>query len=405
MALLQSPVRILPEQASTISGQVDALYLYLWAVTILMTTLIAIVATYFVIKYRRRSPDEIPRQIAGSMKLETLWSVIPFIIMLTFFAWGLDLYFKMYRMPKDAMEISVVGKQWMWKFQHPTGQREINELHVPVNQKIKLIMTTEDVIHALFIPDFRVKSDVVPGRYTSMWFEATKPGTYHMFCTEYCGTNHSGMGGSVVVMERNDYEQWLSGNLNAVSPIVAGEGHFNNLGCVSCHNADGSGGRGPVLQGIFGKPQPLADGGSVTVDEGYIRESILNPSAKIVAGYGNIMPTYQGQVSEEQLLQLVAYIKSLSPEASNGIQTTAPARENNPSTGVASPTGQGTTNPDSLRSNPLAPTNPSTGAGTTTGTGGARGASGTRTNDSASPGSSRPNSTSGGSNQPRRDNQ
>ncbi|MBA2338867.1 MAG: cytochrome c oxidase subunit II [Pyrinomonadaceae bacterium] len=397
MFLLQSPVRLLPEQASTISGEVDALYFYLWGVSAVMTLLVAIVAAFFVIKYRRRAPDEIPRQIAGSMKLETLWSVIPFIIMLTFFGWGLKLYFTMYRMPKDAMEISVVGKQWMWKFQHPTGQREINELHVPIGQKIKLIMTTEDVIHALSIPDFRIKSDVVPGRYTAIWFEATKTGRYHLFCTEYCGTNHSGMGGFVEVMERNEYEAWLSGNLNAVSPIVAGEGHFNSLGCVSCHSAGGAGGRCPTLAGIFGKQQPLADGGNVTVDEAYIRESILNPSAKIVAGYSNIMPTYQGQVSEEQLLQLVSYIKSLSPAASNGIQTTAPARENNPSTGVASPSGQGTTNPDSLRSNPLAPTNPNAEAG--------RGAGSTRANDAASPGSSRPNSSSSGGNQPRRENQ
>ena len=210
------------------------------------------------------------------------------------------------------MEIYVVGKQWMWKFQHATGQREINELHVPVGRKVKLIMATEDVIHDLFVPAFRIKTDVVPGKYTSEWFEATKPGRYHFFCAEYCGMNHSGMGGWVVVMEPTEFDNWLSGNANQMSPAAAGQQMYESLGCVSCHGANGEGGRGPALLGVYGSKVNLNSGQSVTADDGYVRESILNPQAKIVTGFGPIMPSFQGQVNEEQLLNLVAYVKSLS---------------------------------------------------------------------------------------------
>jgi cytochrome c oxidase subunit 2 len=264
-----------------------------------------------------------------------------------------------YRMPAEALDIYVVGKQWMWKFQHTTGQREINELHVPVGRKIKLTMTTEDVIHSFFVPAFRTKTDVVPGRYTYLWFQATKPGRYHLFCTEYCGTNHSGMTGSIVVMEPTEYDEWLSGGANQQSPVAAGQQLFQTLGCASCHSEGGQGGRGAPLAGIFGKQVALANGQTVTADDAYLRESILNPQAKLVAGYGPIMPTFQGQVSEEQLLQLVTYIKSLSPaQTGGGIETTSPARENNPSTGVATPESQGASSSEAQRSNPLNTTAP-----------------------------------------------
>jgi cytochrome c oxidase subunit 2 len=309
---MQSSFPLLPESASTLSGDVDALYFYLCGVTIFFALLIGGVLVFFVIRYRRRNPFEIPRPIEGSHKLETLWSVIPLLIAMSFFAWGASLYFRQYRPPKNAMEVYVVGKQWMWKFQHTTGQREINELHVPVGRKIKLIMTTEDVIHDLFVPAFRIKTDVVPGKYTTEWFEATKPGRYHFFCAEYCGMNHSGMGGWVVVMEPTEYENWLRGNANQSSPAAAGRGSFESLGCVSCHGANAEGGRGPALIGLFGSKVVLSNGQTLTADEGYIRESILNPQAKIVTGFGPIMPSFQGQVNEEQLLQVVAYIKSLS---------------------------------------------------------------------------------------------
>ena len=318
---MQSWFPFVPESASTVSGDVEALYFYIWGVTAFFVLLISTVIVYFVIRYRRRNAYEIPRPIEGSSKLETLWSVIPLLIAMTIFFWGAKVYFAQYRPAKNAIDIYVVGKQWMWKFQHATGQREINELHVPIGRKIKLIMTTEDVIHDLFVPAFRTKIDVVPGKYTTEWFEATKPGRYHFFCAEYCGMNHSGMGGYVVVMEPAEYEDWLSGNAGQASPAAAGRGFFESLGCASCHGPNAEGGRGPALLGLYGSKVVLNNNQSVTGDESYIRESILNPQAKIVTGFGPIMPSFQGQLSEEQLLQVVAYLKSLStakPEVPTG---------------------------------------------------------------------------------------
>jgi cytochrome c oxidase subunit 2 len=309
---MQSTLPLMPESASTLSGDVDALYFYLSGVTAFFTLLIGGAIIFFVIRYRRRNIYEIPRPIEGSTKLETFWSVIPLLIALSFFFWGASVFYRQYRPPANAIEVYVVGKQWMWKFQHPTGQREINELHVPVGRKIKLIMTTEDVIHDVFVPAFRIKADVVPGKYTTQWFEATKPGRYHFFCAEYCGMNHSGMGGWVVVMEPTEFENWLSGNANQMSPAAAGQQMFESLGCASCHGANGEGGRGPSLLGLFNSNVTLTGGQTVKADEAYLRESILNPQAKIVNGFGPIMPSFQGQVNEEQLLQVVAYIKSLS---------------------------------------------------------------------------------------------
>ncbi len=308
---MQTWMPFVPESASTMSWKVDALYFFLSGVTIFFTLLISSILIFFVLKYRRRSPHEIPRPIAGSHKLETLWSVIPFMISMAMFAWGAQLYFEQYHPPKNAVEVYVVGKQWMWKIQHTTGQREINALHIPVGRKIKLIMASEDVIHDFFIPAFRIKADVLPGRYTTEWFEATKPGTYHLFCAEYCGMNHSGMIGSIVVMEPREFDNWLSGNSSQQSPAVAGQQLYQTLGCVSCHGPAGEGGRGPALAGLFGSQTTLANGQTVRVDEAYIRESIVNPQAKLVAGFGPIMPTFQGQVTEEQLVQLTAFIKSL----------------------------------------------------------------------------------------------
>lgn len=325
---MQTWVPFIPDSASSESSRVDALYFYLSGVTIFFTLLIAAVVTFFVIRYRRRTPFEIPRPIAGSHTLETVWSVIPFAIAMSFFVWGASLYFRQYRPPADAVEVYVVGKQWMWKFQHSTGQREINELHVPVGRKIKLIMTSEDVIHDVFIPAFRTKMDVLPGKYTYEWFEATKPGRYHLFCAEYCGMNHSGMGGWIVVMEPTEFDNWLSGNVGVQSAATSGQQLFQTLGCASCHGNNGEGGRGPALLGVFNSEVQLSTGQKVRADESYVRESILNPQAKIVAGYGPIMPTFQGVVNEEQMVQLMAYIKSLGakPAAAEG----APSARGNP---------------------------------------------------------------------------
>ena len=319
---MQSWVPFVPDSASTMSWKVDAVYFYLSGVTLFFTLLISAILVFFVIRYRRRTPYEIPRPIAGSHKLETLWTVIPFLISMTIFGWAAKVYFDQSSPPKNAMEVYVVGKQWMWKIQHSTGQREINELHVPIGKKIKLIMTTEDVIHDFFVPAFRVKSDVVPGKYTPLWFEATKTGKFDFYCAEYCGMNHSGMIGSVVVMESREFDNWLSGNTSNTTPAVAGQQLFQTLGCVSCHGATGEGGRGPALSGLFGRETQLVGGQKITADEAYIRESILNPQAQLVDGFGPIMPTFQGQISEDQLVQLLAYIKSLQ---ANSPQQTAPA--------------------------------------------------------------------------------
>lgn len=304
---------LFPQQASTGAASVDHLFLFLLAIVLFFSTLIFALVFVFAIKYRRRSEDERPRAIEGSIPLELLWTGIPIFIVVFIFVWGSVVFVRQYRVPGGAMEISVVGKQWMWKLQHPEGQREINTLHVPTGRPIKLLMTSEDVIHSFFVPAFRMKQDVVPGRYTVTWFQATKPGEYHLFCAEYCGTQHSGMIGSVIAMEPLDFERWIAGGGGGVSMASAGERLFQTLGCNTCHRLDGKG-RGPSLAGIFGRPVSLESGSSVVADEDYIRESILNPKAKTVAGYPPIMPTFEGQISEEGVLQIMAYIKSLASE-------------------------------------------------------------------------------------------
>jgi cytochrome c oxidase subunit 2 len=298
-----------PEQASTMAGHVDALYIFLLIVCGMMTLLIFTCLVYFAARYRHR-PGVRAEQIEGSTPLEITWSTIPFLVFMVIFAWGASVYFKERTPPADATEVYVVAKQWMWKLEHAEGQREINELHVPVGRDVKMIMTSQDVIHSFFVPAFRIKQDVLPGRYTVAWFRATKPGTYHLFCAEYCGTQHSGMVGSIVVQEPAQYEAWMNGG--STGPLSAtGEKIFAELGCSTCHRADTQG-RGPNLQGIFGKPVQLEDGRTVTADENYVRECILDPGAKRVKGFQPIMPTFQGLVSEEQVNALVAYIKSIS---------------------------------------------------------------------------------------------
>jgi cytochrome c oxidase subunit 2 len=301
---------LFPESASTLATRVDALFFYLLAIAIFFSLLIAGLIVYYAVRFKRRSPEEVGSHIHGGMALELTWTFIPFVIVMTIFVWGASVYFAMARPPDETLNIYVVGKQWMWKFQHLDGQREINELHVPVGRPVKLIMTSEDVIHDVFVPAFRVKADVIPGRYTSIWFNPTKRGRYHLFCAEYCGTRHSGMVGEVVVMDPTAYQTWLSGGGPEGSLAEGGAKLFASLACNTCHRPDAQG-RGPVLEGLFGKTVTLQSGETITVDEAYVRESILNPSAKITAGFQPIMPTFQGLVSEEQLLELIEYVKSL----------------------------------------------------------------------------------------------
>jgi cytochrome c oxidase subunit 2 len=309
-------IPLFPERASTIAGEVDALYFFLVGLSLVMSVLIATLVVTFAVKFRRRHPDEVGAQVHGGLMLEIGWTVIPFLITLVIFFWGAKVYFVMANAPAETLNIYVVGKQWMWKVQHATGQREINELHVPVGRPVKLIMTSEDVIHDFSIPAMRVKADVIPGRFVQMWFEPTKPGTYRIFCAEYCGTDHSDMIGQVVVMEPTAYQSWLSGGAVEGSLASAGEELFSDLACDTCHRAD-SQGRGPVLENLFGQPVQLHDGSVVTADESYIRESILQPAAKIAAGFQPIMPAFQGLVTEEELLALIEYIKSRSPQQGN----------------------------------------------------------------------------------------
>jgi cytochrome c oxidase subunit 2 len=312
-----------PEQASTIASDVDALYVFILAVTAFFALVVTIVVIYFAAKYSTSDPMKVGARIHGSIPLELAWSIIPFAITLVIFVWSANVFFDLQRPPDQTLDIYATGKRWMWKFQHLAGQNEINELHVPAGRPIKVTFTSEDVLHSLFFPAFRVKADAIPGRYSTVWFTPTKVGEYHLFCAEYCGTKHSGMIGSVIVMEPTAYQAWLSGNVTGVSLAARGERLFTDLACNTCHLSDGRG-RGPALVNKFGASEQLATGATVAVDEGYLRESILTPQAKVVAGYQPLMPTFQGLVSEENVVALVEYVKSLSA-ASGAVSRAEPA--------------------------------------------------------------------------------
>ncbi len=325
---MNSVFNLFPEQASSISSEIDLLYLFILIVSVVFTLLAAFLVIFFAVKYRRRSEDDRPEPPHADSKLEIAAGAFLLVLLMGMFFWGAKLYFKGNRPPSDAMEVLVTGKQWMWKLQHPNGKREINTLHVPLGVPVKLTMTSEDVIHSFFIPAFRVKNDVLPGRYTQVWFEPVKAGRYDLFCTEYCGNEHSRMVGWVEVMEPADYERWLSIGTTAAastaagggpgeSPVDAGARLFAELGCVTCHNQN-SGALGPNLTGVFGREETMTDGSVVTVDENYLRESILNSQAKIVAGYAPIMPVFKGLINEDQLAQIIAYIKSLNDNGTDG---------------------------------------------------------------------------------------
>ena len=301
---------LFPTAASTEADNVDALFIFLLCLCGLVALVVCVLIVYFAVRYRRRSDDQLARWAGTVSWMEWSWTIAPVIIFTGIFLWGVKLYFAAVRPPPDAIEINVVAKQWMWKFQHPEGQREIDELHVPVGRPVKLRVISQDVIHSFFVPDFRLHRDVLPGRYLEAWFEATKPGRYHLFCSQYCGTDHSGMVGYVYVMEPADYQRWLTGGGEG-SLASQGQKLFRHLACNTCHTGDASA-RGPVLDGLYGRNVQLQDGSTITANESYLRESILNPRAKLVAGFQPIMPTFQNQVDEEQVLELIDYIKSLS---------------------------------------------------------------------------------------------
>ncbi|MEL7061957.1 MAG: cytochrome c oxidase subunit II [Acidobacteriota bacterium] len=310
-------VPFFPEQASTFAPMVDNLYFFTLAITAFFTLGIFAGVIFLFVRYKRRSENEVGVPIHGSILLEIVWSVIPFLITMVLFFWGAGVFLVGMQTPEDAREYFATAKQWMWKFQHPEGQREINTLHVPVGEKIRITMTSEDVIHSFFVPAFRVKQDVLPGRYTQVWFEATKPGAYHLFCTEYCGAEHAQMIGTVYVMEPDEYEEWIGAGIVGATPVASGQDLFRQYACNTCHAMVDDSGRGPSIRSIGAAEVQLADGSTVLRDDNYLRESILEPSARLVAGYQNLMPTYQGQIDEQGVANLIAYIKSASagPEA------------------------------------------------------------------------------------------
>ena len=313
---------LFPAQASTIAPEVDNLYLGVVAITAFFAIVVVVCVTYFAIKYRDDTGERVGAPITGSMPLELGWSIIPFFIAIGIFVWASVVFFHIVRAPDQTLEVYSTGKRWMWRFQHIDGQREINELHIPIGRPVRVVFTSEDVLHDLFIPAFRVKADAVPGRYSAIWFEATQVGQYHLFCAEYCGTRHSGMIGTVYAMEPADYQAWLAGGGTTAtgSLLEQGETLFTQLACVTCHLGDGTG-RGPSLGGVYGSKVALDNGSVITADESYLRESILTSQAKTVKGYEHIMPTFQGLVNEDGVAALIEYIKSMQA-APNQVATT-----------------------------------------------------------------------------------
>lgn len=323
-----SGIPLFPEQASTLAPAVDNLYFFIVAVTAFFGIGTSIVVVAFAMKYRTNDPLAVGARIHGSIPLEIFWSVIPFIISVAIFAWATVVFFDIYRPPDQSLEIYATGKRWMWKFQHLDGKAEINELHVPMGRPVKITFTSEDVLHSLYFPAFRVKADAIPGRYSTVWFDATKTGSFHLFCAEYCGTRHSGMIGKVVVMEPAAYQAWLTGSTPAEGTLASrGERLFSDLACNTCHLPDGSG-RGPSLVNKFGGHEQLASGEQVTIDEAYLRESILRPQVKLVNGYQALMPTFQGLINEEGVMALIEHVKSLRTAATTASAAPAAAHEN-----------------------------------------------------------------------------
>ncbi len=312
---MSSRFAFLPEQASNIAGEVDHLFLFIFVITGFFALLVAGLVIFFGIRYRRTASNPKASSHRGyDIPLEIAWTVIPTGLALLMFVWGAKVYMDQARPPDDALQVYVTAKQWMWKTQHLGGQREINELHIPVGVPVRLTMTSQDVIHSFYIPAFRTKQDVLPGRYTTEWFTATKAGKYHLFCAEFCGAKHSGMIGYIYAMPRRDYEAWLTEGAAEGSLASYGEKLFHQYGCANCHHFDKQG-RAPALTNLYGQSVEIQGGGTVRADDAYLRESILNPGAQIVYGYQNIMPVFSGLLNEEQVIQLIQYIKAIGPES------------------------------------------------------------------------------------------
>lgn len=304
-------VPLWPPTASAYALSVDHLIWAWTAVILLLTVPIFFTLVYFAARYHTSNKGaDREHPVARNVKLELSWIVVPFLVTMVFFVWATVLYFRLGTPPAGALEISAVGRQWMWKFQHPGGQAEINDLHVPIGQPVRIKAISQDAIHALYVPALRIKMDVLPGRYRTLWFDADEAGTYRLMCTEFCGTEHSKMGGFIHLMEPADYQAWLDRQGTDQTLAAQGEALFRRYGCSGCHGAQAAQ-RAPSLNGVYGGPVPLSDGTTVVADDRYIHDSIVLPKQQVVAGYAPIMPTFAGQIGEEDLIRLVAYIKSL----------------------------------------------------------------------------------------------
>ena len=302
-----------PQTASAYASKVNILFGSLLVITIATVGLVFFLLLFFANKYRHGSNVVRHHPTKKTWRFEVAWTAATLLIFVGLAVWGASLFVHLYNPPPNALQIFIVGKQWMWKAQHPGGQREINELHVPVGQDVRLVMASQDVIHSFYIPALRIKQDVVPGRYETMWFRADKVGRYHLFCAEYCGTDHAKMGGWVDVMNARDFANWLEAQGGQQTLAAQGQQLFHRYGCSGCHEPGGTV-RAPKLAGVFGSPVPLSDGSVVIADESYIRDSILKPKAQVAAGYAPVMPTFAGQISEDDLAKLVAYIQSIGPQ-------------------------------------------------------------------------------------------
>jgi cytochrome c oxidase subunit 2 len=314
---MRTQLQFWPDSASSVSGEVNLFFICMIVLCGAVAIAIAIFLIYSAVRYHRRRENEMGDQTRNNIPAEVMWIATPFLLFMGMFMWGAKMYFDIERPPDNAIPMYVVAKQWMWKLQHPEGQREINELHIPVGRPVKLTMTSQDVIHSFFVPAFRTKQDVLPGRYTTTWFEATKPGKYHLFCAEYCGTKHSGMIGYIYAMSPADYQTWLTQGAPEGSLSSQGEKYFHQYGCANCHHFDNQG-RCPDLRNLYMRPVQISTGDYVTADDSYLRESIYDPNAKVVYGFhANIMPNFSGVIPEDQVLALISYIKALGPAPGN----------------------------------------------------------------------------------------
>ena len=304
----------MPEAASTIAPKVDSLYYFIHWVCVFFFILIVTLILVFVVKYHRRSETETTPNLTHNTLLEITWILVPLLLMIVMFVWGFGTFMDMSVAPGNSVNIYVTAQRWSWAFEYPSGATSSNELVVPLGQPVKLTMSSKDLIHSFFIPQFRIKQDVFPNRYSTIWFQATALGTYDLLCTEYCGTGHSDMAGKVRVLPPEEYRKWLeTGGLDPSKMTLAqyGEALYRSKACVTCHTTDGTQRIGPSFKGVFGHRVQFGDGSSAVADENYLRESMMNPGAKIVFGFGNIMPSYQGTLKDKEVTALIEYLKVL----------------------------------------------------------------------------------------------